>query len=113
MFGREELAELQLRKRALVIESDLNRLALRTEWERVCAATEWITHIARCWRQANPWLALIAPLAGVLTARTMRGKGGIVTRLLGMLKYIQPLMTIWRSVMGAPAEEGPSKPAES
>ena len=34
MFGREEIAELQLRKRALVVESDLNRLALRTERER-------------------------------------------------------------------------------
>ena len=113
MFGRDAIAELELRKRALVIECDLDRLAIRTEWEHVCAATEWTNHFTRVWRQANPWLVLIAPLAGLLTARTMRGEGGIVRRLLGMLKYIQPLMTIWRSVMGTPAQERPSKPAES
>jgi hypothetical protein len=113
MFGREEIAGLELRKRALVIESELNRLALRTEWQRVCDATGWISHAARFWRQANPWLVALAPVVGVLTARTLGGEGGIVRRLLGMLKWIQPLMTVWRSVMGAPGAEGPSKPADA
>ena len=113
MFGREEIAELQLRKRALVIESDLNRLALRTEWQHVRDALGWVNHVAGFWRQANPWLVLLAPLAGVLTARTIGGEGGVFSRLLGMLKWIPPLVTIWRSLMGVPAEEGPSKPVDS
>lgn len=113
MFGREALAELELRKRALVIESELNRLAFRSEWERVCNAAEWISHVARFWRQANPWLVLLAPLAGVLTARALHWEGGMVGRLLGLLRWVRPLMAVWRSVMGAPTGENPPKPSGS
>lgn len=114
MFGREELAELELRKRALVIESELNRLALRNDWQHLCTATQWVGHMAQWWRQANPWLTLLAPLAGVMTARTvMRGEGGIVSRALGLLKWVRPLLALWRSVMATPPPESQSKPADS
>ena len=112
MFGRAELAELELRKRALVIESEVNRMEFQTEWRQMCDATEWIGRAARFWRQANPWLAALAPMAGVFAARTMRREGGIVRRLLGLVKWIQPLMAVWRSVMGTPAEGVPAKPSD-
>jgi len=113
MFGRQEIAELELRKRALVIESELNRVALRTEWQHVCDATGWVNRMAGFWRQANPWLVLLAPIAGILTARTVRGDGGLVGRVLGLLKWVRPLITVWRSVMGTPTGESPPKPEGS
>jgi hypothetical protein len=113
MFGQKELADLQLRKRALVLESDLNRLALQAEWQRVCAATGWISQATRFCRQANPWLVLLAPLAGLWTARTLHREGGIVSHLLAALKWIPSLMTIWRSFAGTQSEDDTPRPTAS
>jgi len=111
MFGRKELADLQLRKRGLVLESDLNRLALQAEWQRVCAATSWINQAARFCRQANPWLVLLAPLAGLWTALTLHREGSIASHLLAALKWIPSLMTIWRNFAGTQSGDDRPKPA--
>lgn len=111
MFGREELAELELRKRALVIESELNRLALRNDWQQVCEATQWIARVSHWWQQANPWLLLLAPVAGVVTARrVMHGEGGIISRAFGLLKWVRPILGLWRSFMTTPQEKGEANP---
>lgn len=110
MFGREAITELQLRKQALVIESDLNRLALQTEWQRVRAATDWISQAGQLVQKVNPWLAVLAPLLGVLTARTLQREGGVVGRVLGLLKWVRPLLALWQSFRAAPPPEGEAKP---
>lgn len=113
MFGREAIAELQLRKRTLVIESELNRLTLLTEWQRVRAATDWISQAGQLVRKANPWLVVLAPLLGVLTARKLQREGGVVGRVLGLLKWIKPIMVLWQSFTGTPPPEVESKPPAS
>jgi hypothetical protein len=113
MFGREAIVELQLRKRTLVIESELNRLALQTEWQHVRAATDWVSQAGQWVRRANPWLAVLAPLLGVLTARTLPREGGIVGRALGLLKWVRPLLALWQSFVGTPPPEVATKPPGS
>jgi len=110
MFGRSPIAELQLRKRTLVIESELNRLALEAEWRHVCSATEWINHAGRLLRQANPWLTFLAPILGVLTVRKLQREGGVIGRLLGLLQWVKPLLALWQSFMGTSPSEGAPKP---
>ena len=45
MFGKQNMTALQLRKKTLVLESELNRLALQAECERLREATGWLSWI--------------------------------------------------------------------
>lgn len=101
MFGRKGIDELELRKRVLVLESGLNRLALQAQWREVRAATAWIGQAGHTWYQVKPWLVVLAPLAGVLAGRGSGRSSGIVSRLLTMLKWARILRGVWKDVAGA------------
>jgi len=59
MFGRQEAELLKLRKRALQLESELNRLALMAEWRRVRSIGFWADE----WRRGLRGLKTAASLA--------------------------------------------------
>ncbi len=103
MFGRQILDDLEARKQALLLESGLNRLKLRSEWRQIRAATAWMSGPARACRQAGPWLLLLAPLAGFLAARNLRRAESIPAKLLRLARWIGPLYSLWKSL--APARE--------
>ncbi len=98
MLGRQILDDLDARKRALVLESELNRLKLRVEWRQVQAATAWVSDGVRACRQASPWLLRLAPLAGFFAARTFRRSGSVSGKLLRLARWIGPLHSLWKSL---------------
>jgi hypothetical protein len=98
-MGRGEGADtLELRKRALIVESTLNRVAFQADWQNLRAATAWVGSTARTAQQYKPWLLLVAPLAGLLVARSARRPEGMLRRLLSVLKWIRPLVSLWGSL---------------
>jgi hypothetical protein len=111
MVGREALDELQARKRALVLESSLNRLALQADWEDVRAAAGWMGSASRAFRQVRPWLLLLAPLAGLLVARASGQPRGLFRRLLSVLRWVRPLLGAWGGLKGVLAEVRSQPPA--
>lgn len=112
MFGRAEIKRLQMHKRALLIESSMNRLTLLAEWQNVRDRTAWVNDTAHICRQFRPWLLLAAPLAGVLAAQAVRPTaGGILSRLLSALKWIQPLWSVWQGMDRSPSQADPKNPA--
>jgi len=90
------LNRLELRRRELVLQSTLNRLAIMTELRNVQVALRPADRVITSIRAARPWLLLLAPLAGIFAARGLRANGSGFARLLGALKYIQPLLAVWR-----------------
>ncbi len=104
MVGRDALDELQVRKRALVLESNLNRLTLQAEWQNVRAAAGWMGSAGRTFRQARPWLLLLAPLAGFLVARGSGQSRGLFSRLLSVLRWVRPVLGAWEIWRGARAK---------
>jgi hypothetical protein len=102
MSGRNELAELQLRKRALVLESDLLRLTLQTECRSWSARTAWVGETAQAYQKFRPWLVVLAPLAGVLAARTLRRPQPSGGRLATALKWAQTVYLLWKSLSATP-----------
>jgi hypothetical protein len=100
MGGRKVIADLQLRKRVLILESNLNRAALRAEWENLRTATAWVGQAAQTFQSVRPWLLLLAPVAGILTVRGMRRPAGALSRVLAALKWVGPAVAAWRSVSG-------------
>ena len=104
MFGRQELAALVQRRRALLAESDSNRQALRAEIQDLRHATAWVSEARRWPRKAGPLLLVLAPLAGFLLARGTRRADSWINRLTGAAKWIGPLYALWKSISRGRAE---------
>jgi hypothetical protein len=104
MFGTQKLTELQLRKQALLLESDLNRLALYVECERLSKVGSWAGRIADVRKILGPWALLLAPLAGVALALGLRRRSGWLGSLTKAVALIGPLIQLWRA-RAAPSNE--------
>jgi len=97
VFGRQELEQLRLHKQTLVLESSLNRHALRSEFQQLRSAAAWMSNAARAPRQFAPLLLVLAPLAGFLLVRTVRRPDSWVNRLASAAKWIGPVYSLWRT----------------
>jgi hypothetical protein len=104
MFGRQDVTSLQLRKKALVLESSLNRIALRAECERLREAADGVSRIMDTGRHIAPWALVLAPLAGVALALRLRRSApgeGLLSRALGLAPS---LIQLWRTWFGASSQ---------
>jgi hypothetical protein len=102
MAGKQ-ITELQLRKKALLLESNLNRLRLRAEIAQLHEATEWVKNLHGLRQRLRPWAVALAPLAGVAAALGLRrsSTGGLLQKTL----VIAPaLIRLWRT-FAKPSDE--------
>jgi len=110
MLGGKELKGLELRRRELVLRSTINRLTIRLELQNVQVALRPAERIVGLVRAARPWLLVLAPLAGIFAARSLRNNGAGFSRALGVLKWIQPLLVLWKQFRSPSAEAAPGTP---
>ena len=106
MLGRQEREGLSLQKRALVLESGLNRVALQAEMQRLRAATSWATGLSR---EFTPWLAVLAPLASLFMARGFRRSRSWLSRVITLAKWGAPIYRLWKSFYRGRKEAGAEK----
>ena len=111
MFGRRELDKLSLQKQALLLESGLNRVALQAEIRSLRSAATWVREATSVSRELTPLLALLAPLAGFLVARSARRSDSWLSRIVTMVKWIAPLYGLWRRFAPGRKEAEAGKPA--
>ena len=100
MLGREELEKLAAEKQALLVESSLNRLALQAEFQNLRSTSGWMKTAAGGAGKFSPLLLLLAPVAGFLLARSVRGSRSWLGRSAAALKWIAPLYGLWRGLAG-------------
>ncbi len=93
MSGRREMTEVELRKQALLLESQLNRLALGAEWGQLRGALSWVGYVKEAQRRMRPWLWRLARVAIALVARRFRGResnpgfwGRAIELVLGLIE---------------------------
>ena len=110
MFGGKELKGLELRRRELVLQSTINRLAMRAELRNLETALRPAQRIVSSVRAARPWLLVLAPMAGIFAARGLRNNGSGFSKALGILKWIQPLLVLWKQFRSPSAEAAPRTP---
>jgi hypothetical protein len=92
MFGK--LNQLRLRKQALILESELNRLALLGEWQNLREATTQFGGGSK----TRSWLLSLAPVAGVMATRLFRGRRHErPSRLSSLVRCVHPLYSLWKS----------------
>ncbi len=97
MVGGKELAKLSLQKQALVLESSLNRLKLRSEILNLRTSSAQLTNAGR--KRAPLFLAL-APVAGFFLGRGGGARSGGTSwlgRIMSVVKLIGPAMALWRT----------------
>jgi hypothetical protein len=92
MFGK--LDQLRLRKKALILESELNRLALLGEWQNLREATAGLGGGPK----TRSWLLALAPMAGVMASRFFRRpRHEAPSRLSSLVRCVHPLYSLWKS----------------
>ena len=87
---------LQLRKKTLILESDLNRLMLRGECQNLFAAAERL----RMPGLNRKWMIGVAPVAGFLAVRLIRWKS-LRHRWFSVVKWLPSLYLMWRGFKSA------------
>jgi hypothetical protein len=97
MFGHEELTELNVRKQALLLESDLNRLTLQLQCEHLRQTRNWLTSIGGGPRKLGFWVVTLAPLAGLAMTLGMRRSRRLFGSLATAVAVAKPLIRFWRS----------------
>src|SRR5437667_3907489 len=113
MLGGKELKGLELRRQELVLRSTINRLAISVELQNVQTALRPAERIFGLVRAARPWLLVLAPLAGIFAARSLRNNGSVFSKMLGVLKLLQPLLALWQQFKSAATKPEPETPPVS
>ena len=111
MLGRKELDKLSLEKQALLLESDLNRLALQAEVRDLRSATAWLSAATHASRGAKPLLLVLAPIAGFLLSKVSRRPGSWSSRVATAARWIAPLYPLWKSFSSSRKDAEPVEPA--
>lgn len=96
MFG-QQIAELELRKKALLLESGQNRLQLRTDFQNLRSRTTLLGSLTNVGSKLGPWAMTIGTVAGLLGAAGLRraaGSTGIVGKALAVLPVA---VRLWRA----------------
>ena len=107
------MKRIRLVKEALILESSLNRIALRTEWQSVRSVGSRMATPSRALRSFSPWLVILAPVAGFLVARRLRRPGAWLARVASLLRLAVPALSLWRTLAGRSRSTGSGKPAQS
>ncbi len=93
------MTALQLRRRTLLLESDLNRLTLHAECEHLHKAVGWLGRMRDARRHIAPWALVLAPLAGVALMLGLRLSSSGSGWLAKALAVAPSLMQLWRTCM--------------
>lgn len=92
------MTELQLRKKTLLLESDLNRLTLHAQGVHLREATSRLGCTKEEGRRIIPWALMLATLVGLRFALGRRSSLG-ASFFERALRIAPPLIQLWRSLV--------------
>lgn len=90
---------LQLRKQLLLLESELNRAALREDLNQIRSKISWLGGLGDN-ANATPgssWMMKAAPLAGILATAAAGPAGGWMKRGLRLVQIAAAAYPIWKA----------------
>ena len=100
------LKALQSRKRDLLLESDLNRQALRLEITRLRLRGE---SLSNSFARSQGWMKWLAPVVGLFVARKFARTPGVLSKGSMLVSLAGAAWKLWSSLKAArsPAEPKP------
>src|SRR5262249_27727436 len=95
MFGRQ-ITELELQKKALLLESSQNRLRLRSDFAQLRSRTTVLETLASAGSKLGPWAMTLGAVAGLLGAAGLR-RASHSTGIVGKVLAVVPVaIRLWR-----------------
>jgi len=114
VFGRGELNNLAAQKQTLLVESSLNRLVLRGDWQNLRSSAAWIKAARGETGGLLAAMLVLAPLAGFLLARSPGRSGSWLSRATAVARWAARLYDLWTRFSAhrqqAPAAAPPPAP---
>jgi hypothetical protein len=96
MFGRQ-ITELELRKKALLLESAQNRIRLIEDFHQLRSRTTVLETLASAGSKLGPWAMTFGTVAGLLGAAGLR-RASHSTGILGKTLAVVPVaIRLWRA----------------
>jgi len=95
----------------LILESELNRHLLATEWRQLQEATAWLSEATRLGHRARAWWPLLAPVLGVLLVRRFRRPTTTADRTGSWLNWLGVGYSLWKQLATKKRSNGTLTPA--
>jgi hypothetical protein len=105
MVGRTAREQLRLRKQALILQSEVNRRLLESEWQQLQAATSWMGEARRLGQKARSWWPLLASVAGFLAVRGFKKSSPFLGRTGSVLSLITTALSLWKQTRAKTGEQ--------
>jgi hypothetical protein len=97
------MTALKLQKQSLLLESDLNRLAVRADLQYLRSAGTWVGFLQRAEREIAPWGLVLAPLGGVVAALGLRRTVRLFGSVARVLRAARPMIHTGRGLAARPS----------
>jgi hypothetical protein len=105
MLGKAELERLRLQKDLLVMQSDVNRLLLAADWQRLRSPENWLHEAGSLARRHPLWTSALAAAAGVLAVKAVRKPGSLLSGMSGLGKLASTTVSVWKLFRREKSEE--------
>lgn len=96
MFQKAELERLRLQKDLLVLQSDVNRLLLAADWQRLRSPENWLHEAGNLARRHPLWTAALAAATGVLAVNAVRKPGSVLGGIGRLGKLASTAFSVWK-----------------
>lgn len=96
MFQKARLEQLKAQKDLLVLQSDIHRLQLAADWQRLRSPANWMSDAGGLMRRHPLLTAGLAAAAGVLAVKPFRNPGGIFGALGQAGKLASVALAAWK-----------------
>ena len=104
MFQKTGLEGLHKQKELLVLQSDIHRVQLAADWQRLCSPVNWINEAGSLARRHPIWTAALAAAAGVMVIKAVRKPGSMIGGLGHLGELASAAFTAWQLVRRAKSD---------
>jgi hypothetical protein len=89
----------------LILESEVNRRLLESDFQQLRAATSWLGEAKRLGQRARPWWPILASAAGFLAVRGFRNSSPFLSRTGSLLNLITTTYSLWKKTHPKPGDD--------
>lgn len=96
MFGKVEMERLKAQKSLLVLQSEVNRLQLAADWQKIRSPKNWVSSAGGMIRHFPILTTVLSTVAGALAVKTLRKPGMIMGGIGRLTKLASLALAGWK-----------------
>jgi hypothetical protein len=96
MFGKVEMERLRAQKSLLVLQSEINRLQLAADWQKIRSPKNWVNSMGGIARHFPILTAVLSTVTGALAVKALRRRGMIMDGIGRLTKLASLALAGWK-----------------